>query len=75
MTSSLQSDSHTLSSQEGELIRLIRTQNPQEFTLTVAYKGGRWFVGLHVPELTHQRADGDGETFAEAWENVRPSWM
>jgi hypothetical protein len=64
-----------LSDQEKELLSLIRGDNAQELTLTITFKGGRWYVGLHVPGLSRQRSDGEGATFNEAWDDIKPSWI
>ena len=62
-----------LTKQEEELIGLLR-ENSQEFALTITFKSGHWYVGLHAPQTSRQRNDGDGPTFSKAWDDIRPSW-
>ena len=62
-----------LTKQEEELIGLLR-ENSQEFALTITFKSGHWYVGLHAPQTSRQRNDGDGPTFSNAWDDIRPSW-
>jgi hypothetical protein len=63
-----------LSPQEEELIEVVRHPNSQDFTLTITLKSGHWYVGLHAPQTSRQRSDGDGATFLEAWDDLKPSW-
>ena len=62
-----------LTQQEEELIRLFR-ENSQDFALTITFKSGHWYVGLHAPQTSRQRNDGDGPTFSKAWDDIKPSW-
>jgi len=62
-----------LTQQEEELIGLLR-ENSQDFALTITFKSGHWYVGLHAPQTSRQRNDGDGPTFSKAWDDIKPSW-
>jgi len=65
----------SLTTQELELIDILRCENRQDFTLAVRFKDGRWFIDLHVPHLSVQRTEGEGATFSEAWDDLRPLWF
>ena len=54
-----------LTQQEEELIGLLR-ESFQDFALTITFKSGHWYVGLHAPQTSRQRSDGDGPTLFES---------
>ena len=61
-----------LTQREEEIIGLLR-ENSQDFSLSVTFKSGHWYVGLHAPQTSRQRSDGDGPTFSKAWDDIKPS--
>lgn len=63
-----------LSSQEQELLTILRQKNPPEFWLTITFKEDRWYVHLLAPQTSRQRTEGDGDTFGEAWDRIKPAW-
>jgi hypothetical protein len=65
----------SLTTQELEMIDILRCDERQDFTLAVRFKEGRWFIDLHVPHLSPQRTEGEGATFSEAWDDLQPLWF
>ena len=59
-----------LTQQEEELIGLLR-ESSQDFALTITFKSGYWYVGLHAPQTSRQRSDGNGPTFSKAWDDIK----
>jgi hypothetical protein len=58
---------------EGELIDLVRRNDAQNFTLTIASDRGRWRVTT-VDLDTGGKLVGEGASFTEAWAGQKPSW-
>jgi hypothetical protein len=64
-----------LSPAEDELIGLLRGEEDQEFSVTIARRGGHTFVVLHESPQESRASEGDGETFDAAWQAIRPWWF
>jgi hypothetical protein len=59
---------------ERQLLELLRGQDAAEFTLRVEAKAGRWYVSLSDPSVKGDPAQGEGDTFWEAWHDTKPHW-
>ena len=58
---------------EREVLDLVRGQDEKgDFTLVISVKSGRWYVA--TTPLDQTGAQGDGESFAEAWHRQEESW-
>lgn len=54
---------------EAEMLDLIRRQDIQNFSLSVACSNGRWTVVAEDLDGIMGRAIGEGVSFAQAWFN------
>ena len=54
---------------EAEMLDLIRRQDIQNFSLSVACSNGRWTVVAEDLDSVTGRAIGEGGSFTEAWFN------
>jgi hypothetical protein len=58
---------------EEQLLKLVREQDSNGFTLTVTFSDGRWVATTHDLD-SGATAEGEGESFAEAWHLQDPRW-
>ena len=65
-------DKHERHAAEGELIDLVRRNDVQNFTLTIASDRGQWRVTV-VDLDTGGKLVGEGASFTEAWVGQKPS--
>jgi hypothetical protein len=75
-TTAERTDTTPPSGQELELIEVLREwidEDENDNRLEIERSGGAWEVTLSMP-LRRKTARGVGKTFAEAWDNVAPSW-
>jgi hypothetical protein len=69
----LHESSRPLSHGERELIEMVRGQDASHpFTLVISFSEGHWVIETRSPGL--DGAQGDGQTFDEAWESQGPNW-
>jgi hypothetical protein len=63
-----------MSKQEQQLIEMLREWTADdEFRLEIERANGAWEISLSIPSK-RKAARGVGKTFAEAWDDVAPSW-
>ena len=58
---------------EAELLELVRLQDAQEFSVTIAHSGGKWSVITESFDPPGKMMGG-GNSFAEAWHGQDPLW-
>ncbi len=68
--------SHDLQDQaEHELLELVRGEDYSQFTLTISrQEDGRWIVIIKDPTVEGKPGQGDGTSFAEAWQGIKSYW-
>ena len=59
---------------ERELLDLMGSEDPPDFTLTVKCKDGHWRVRTSGPNERDDGTVGGGESFAEAWHKQEAWW-
>ena len=59
---------------ERQLLELIRLQDSQNFTVTIACDSGQWSVSSTDHDGMSGGAVGRGDSFAEAWFRQNPIW-
>jgi hypothetical protein len=58
---------------EQQLLKLLREQDSNAFTLMITFSDGRWAVTTEDLE-SGSSAAGQGDTFTEAWHLQDPQW-
>jgi hypothetical protein len=64
---------------EGDLIDLIRRNEPQNFAVEIVCQNGHWIVTLIDYDIVAKnpasgKGIGYGNSFTEAWTNITPTW-
>ena len=69
-----------ITTQEQQLIEIIREQRGGEFSLLIERRGGAWDITLSSSMRDRKgrvkvgKAIGTGSSFDKAWDNMDPSW-
>jgi hypothetical protein len=55
-------------------LELLRGKDAPEFTLRIQVIAGRWFVSLADAKIAGDPGQGEGNSFEEAWHDIKPYW-
>ncbi len=62
-----------ISDAEASFLEAMR-ENETDFEMMISRKNGQWFVTMKLPSTEDEAGLGQGATFSEAWEDVKPWW-
>jgi hypothetical protein len=56
---------------EAEFLDIMR-ENSDDPEIVVHRKGGHWFIAMKVDSIRGEPSMGEGKTFSEAWNDMKP---
>jgi hypothetical protein len=59
---------------EASFLELMR-ENQTDFQMIISRSNGHWIVTMKVPSIESKVGSGEGATFSEAWDDVKPSFL
>ena len=61
-----------LDDSEAEFLEIMREN--EDFSLTISCKNGHWIMAMEVPGIDGPPGTGEGATFSQAWDDLKPWW-